>query len=86
MNHDVLDPVRREMSELCGLPLQQTTTMITTYIDDIFIATYTIEQHLMLLEILFNTLAHLRVTVNILKSFIGKRSVHLLGSTIDGQT
>ena len=65
MNHDVFDPVRHEMSKLCGLPLQQTTTMITAHIDDIFIATYTIEQHLMLLEILFETLAHLRITVNI---------------------
>ena len=63
-------------------PLEAELLHIAVYMDDIFLATKTEEQHLFLLQILFKQLAKFKLTLSIGKSFIGKRSVFLLGEQI----
>ena len=86
MNHDVLTPVRKRFASRLNISLAEATNCIVAYIDDIFLATNDKASHLALLDILFARLAELRITVNINKSVIGKKSIQLLGSTLNGRT
>ena len=89
MNVDVEKPVR---DAYCATLSPQERSdpsacnVIKIYMDDILLATATVEQHLTLLQILFQQLSKLRLTLSIGKSFIGKREVNILGSTLSSNT
>ena len=81
MNADVLQPVREAFLSRFGHG-----NVIHMYIDDAFLAATTVEEHFFLLDLFFVQLASLNLTLSTHKSFIGKKSVDLLGFAIDGQT
>ena len=70
MNHDVLEPVHKRYAQLANIIKAEADASIVAYIDDIFLATRTVKQHLILLDVLFHTLSQLHITVNINKSKI----------------
>ena len=63
-------------------PDERSSFHLAIYMDDIFRATKTVEQHLYLLHVLFEHLTRYSLTLSIGKSYIGKRSVFLLGEVI----
>ena len=63
-------------------PDEKSSSYLAIYMDDIFLATKTVEQHLYLLRVLFEHLTRYSLTLSTGKSYIGKRSVFLLGEVI----
>ena len=55
---------------------------IKVYIDDICLATKNIADHLILLNILFQQMIKMHLTISINKCWIGKRKINVLGATI----
>ena len=85
MNVDVEKPVRDAYIATLSTHDRlnpHATNVIKIYMDDILLATSTAEQHLILLRILFERLSQLRLTLSIGKSFIGKKEINILGSTL----
>ena len=80
MNAAIWEPVQQLFHK--QYPDEKSSSHLAIYMDDIFIATKTVEQHLCLLRILFEHLTKYSLTLSIGKSFIGKRSVFLLGEVI----
>ena len=80
MNH-IFEPVLREYADHLT-PAKQLNSLklnvISIYMDHTFLASDTEDHHLLLLELLFITLANLKLTVSIHKSFIGKKRINLL--------
>ena len=58
---------------------------ISCYIDDVFITTKTVADHLILLDILFAQMEKMHLTISINKCHIMKKSVPLLGSIISSE-
>ena len=85
MNHDILELVLQEYRKRLAMdepsnPLN--TNVLSIYMDDIFLAPDTEDHYLLLLQLLFKTLANLKLTVSIYKSFIGQKRINLLGIEI----
>lgn len=87
MQECVVQPIAQEyqnyMAEKQGLE-EAKAAPIEAYLDDIFLSTKTVEDHLILLQITFKQLAKMKLTLSINKCFVGKRKVNLLGVTISG--
>ena len=75
MNAAIWEPVQQLFYK--QYPDEKSSSHLAIYMDDIFIATKTVEQHLCLLHILFEHLIKYSLTLS-----IGKRSVFLLGEVI----
>ena len=80
MNAAIWEPVQTAFHR--RFPETTSEKHLAIYMDDIFVATKTVERHLFLLQLLFQQLASYKLTLSIGKSFIGKRIVHLLGEAI----
>ena len=77
MNAAIWEPVQQFFHK--QYPDEKSSSHLAIYMDDIFLATKTVEQHLYLLRILFEHLTQYSLTLSIGKSYIGKRSVFLFG-------
>ena len=77
MNAAIWEPVQQLFYK--RYPDERLSSHLAIYMDDIFLATKTMEQHLYLLHVLFEHLTRYSLTLSIGKSYIGKRSVFLLG-------
>ena len=80
MNAAIWEPVQQFFHK--QYPDEKSSSHLAIYMDDIFLATKTVEQHLYLLHTLFEHLTQYSLTLSIGKSYIGKRSVFLLGEVI----
>ena len=80
MNTAIWEPVQQLFHK--QYPDEKSSSHLAIYMDDIFLATKTVEQHLYLLHVLFEHLTRYSLTLSIGKSYIGKRSVFLLGEVI----
>ena len=80
MNVAIWEPVQQFFHK--QYPDEKSSSHLAIYKDDIFLTTKTVEQHLYLLRILFEHLTQYSLTLSIGKSYIGKRSVFLLGEVI----
>ena len=78
MNAAIWEPVQQLFHK--QYPDEKSSSHLAIYMDDIFLATKTVEQHLYLL--LFEHLTQYSLTLSIGKSYVGKRSVFLLGEVI----
>ena len=58
--------------------------VVMGYIDDIIVATKNKADHLVALDCLFAQLKKMRLTISINKCFLGRKQVHILGSTVSG--
>ena len=80
MNDAIWKPVQELFYQ--KFPSERDQQHLAIHMDDIFVATKTKTHHLYLLKLLFRHLTHYHLTLSIDKSFIGKRSVYLLGEVI----
>ena len=80
MNAAIWEPVQQLFYQ--QYPNERSSSHLVIYMDDIFLATKTVEQHLYLLHVLFEHLIRHSLTLSIAKSYISKRSVFLLGEVI----
>ena len=80
MNAAIWKPVQQLFHK--RYPDERSSIHFAIYMDDIFLATKTVEQRLYLLHVLFEHLTRYSLTLSVGKSYIGKRSVFLLGEVI----
>ena len=80
MNAVIWEPVRQLFYK--QYPDKGLSSHLAIYMDDIFLATKTVEQHLYLLRVLFEHLTRYSLALLISKNYIGKRSIFLLEEVI----
>ena len=80
MNAAIWEPVQQLFHK--QYPDEKSSPHLAIYMDDIFLATKTVEQHLYLLKVLFEHLTRYSLTLSTGKIYIGKQSIFLLGEVI----
>ena len=81
----VVQPVEKAYREALhkqGRHDEDQAQFISCYIDDVFITTKTVGDHLLLLDVLFAQMEKMHLTISINKCHIMKKSVPLLGSFV----
>ena len=77
----VTEQYRSKIREM-GRTDEESAEPIKVYIDDICLTTKNVADHLILLEILFQQMIKMHLTISINKCWIGKRMINVLGVTI----